>query len=116
MPGGAGMTRPMHLLLAALLLATPAARARTLCQGEAGLRAERSRLPVPLVFRNSGTAPMAVFWINFDGRRQFYAKVAPGGVYRVDSFADHPWVVTDTADNCLALLTPGMRGFDATIN
>ena len=106
----------MILLLALLLLAAPAAQGRSLCQGEAGLRAERSRLPVPLVFRNAGPAAVSVFWVNFDGQRQFYAKVAPGGEYRVNSFADHPWVVTDGQENCLALLTPGMRGFDATIN
>jgi hypothetical protein len=44
-----------------------------------------------------------VFWIDYDGRRHFYRSLGKGDSQAFDTYATHPWVVTDASGNCLGV-------------
>jgi len=34
-----------------------------------------------------------VYWIDYSGKPVFYANVAAGGVYDMNSYVSHPWAI-----------------------
>ena len=72
-----------------------------------GLRSEISDQSTAIRFVNESGADKIVYWLNFDGLRVFYARLAPGEGYDQQTFVTHPWVVTsDSYGTCEALFTP----------
>lgn len=39
--------------------------------------------------------PVAIAWLDFDGRRRHYADVRPGTTYLMNTYAGHVWIVAD---------------------
>jgi hypothetical protein len=91
----------------ALLLAQGTANAQgglaAECPSEGGLRslsgAERTRIS----FRNERFGRIHIFWIDYEGQRQLYRTLAPGQSQTFQTFATHPWVLTDASGRCLSV-------------
>jgi len=58
------------------------------------------------VFHNKRSSAVQVHWINYQGRRELFEKVAPGRQEVVDTYVTHPWVVTDETGRCLGFYMP----------
>lgn len=78
------MKRILLSLVLCGAMATPAAAQSALralgCDGEGrGARSINSNSPSLVTFRNSGSGPIRIYWLNFQGHRVFYANLRPGG-------------------------------------
>ena len=91
----------------ALLLAQETANAQgrlaTECQSEGALRSLSDTERTRISFRNEGLGRIYVFWIDYEGQRQLYRTLAPGQSQTFQTFATHPWVVTDASGSCLGV-------------
>ncbi len=68
-----------------------------------------------LSFVNRTGAEVKLFWLDPDGRRQSYGKLAPGESRDQHTFAGHVWLVTDTDDKSLAVFEAQESGGEAVI-
>ena len=57
-------------------------------------------------FTNRSKNTKRIYWLNYSGVRELYAKLAPGRTYRVDTFVTHPWVITRSTGDCYAIYLP----------
>ncbi|MEV1147392.1 hypothetical protein, partial [Micromonospora sp. NPDC049799] len=57
-------------------------------------------------FVNARSAPVTVYWLNYDGQRQRYAELQPGQGYRQHTYVGHPWVVTEADGRALVCFQP----------
>lgn len=48
-------------------------------------------------FTNRTSRPVDIWWRNFEGHRQHYIRLPPGGMYNVNTYLTHPWEFTDGA-------------------
>src|SRR5262245_177808 len=91
----------------ALLLAQGTANAQgwlaVECPSEGGLRSLADTARTHISFRNDRFERIYVFWINYEGQRQLYRALAPGQAQSFQTFATHPWVVTDASGRCLSV-------------
>jgi hypothetical protein len=75
------------------------------CSVEGSLKAVGGQAPVDLTFSNTSAEPRHLYWIDFQGQRKSYGVIAAGSSQRQPTSIGNHWVVTDAADNCLAILT-----------
>ena len=91
----------------ALLLAQETAKAQgrlaAECPTERTLRSLSDTERTRISFRNEGLGRIYVFWIDYEGQRQLYRTLAPGQSQTFQTFATHPWVVTDASGSCLGV-------------
>ena len=91
----------------ALLLAQETANAQGLvaseCPSEAAIRSLSDTERTRIIFRNERAGRIHVFWIDYEGQRQLYRTLAPGHSATFQTFATHPWVVTDAFGGCLSV-------------
>jgi hypothetical protein len=80
----------------------PSSAAST-CPSEATLRSQNSARHTNITFLNRRSGVINVFWINYQGRRQFFSLMMPGEKKSFGTSATHPWVVTDAGGNCLGV-------------
>jgi hypothetical protein len=89
---------------AALVLRASPGMAQALdCSVEGSLKAIGGQPPVDLTFINTSAEPRHLYWIDYQGQRKPYAVIAPGSSHSQPSSIGNHWVVTDAADNCLAI-------------
>jgi serine/threonine protein kinase len=62
---------------------------------EKALRSQRSDVPTSIVFVNNTPGALDFYWLDFEGQRKFYFRLAPGTQSHQVTFATHPWVVVD---------------------
>ena len=95
---------------AALALAAPLAAQVELtpldCSQEALLRSQNSDRPVTVQFVNLTSQPVKVFWRDFQGQRVLYQVVGLASDYSQGTFVTHPWIITDTNDQCIVGFLP----------
>ena len=89
--------------------------APALCHGEYGNRSHPTTSPINFHIRNSSTNTIRVYWINFEGRRQWYADILPSHDYTAHSYIYHLWAITDVKDNCRVLLISNKEDIDTDI-
>ena len=77
--------------------------AEQVCPSEATLRSVASTQHTSISFLNGRSGVVNVFWIDYDGRRYFYHSLEPGESQSFDTYATHPWVVTDASGNCIGV-------------
>jgi len=54
--------------------------------------------------------PFDLYWIDFDGKRQPYARLAPGQSIDMETYVGHQWVAELDDDACAyAEITPGLK-------
>lgn len=52
-------------------------------------------MPTEIRFVNRSGQTVRVFWLDFDGRRQFYQTLWDWEAYDQPTYLTHPWLVTD---------------------
>jgi hypothetical protein len=77
--------------------------AASTCPSEATLRSQNSQRHTSITFLNKRAGVVNVFWINYQGHRQFFSSMMPGEKKSFGTSATHPWVVTDAGGNCLGV-------------
>ena len=86
------------------------------CPSEGALRSlsdvERTRIS----FRNERFGRIYVFWIDYEGQRQLYRTLAPGQSQTFQTYATHPWVVTDASGNCLGVNFADVGAFSVRVH
>jgi hypothetical protein len=56
---------------------------------------------------NGLAQPVNVFWLNYRGEPVNYMRLSPGETREQQTYATHPWLVQDDAQNSLLLFTAG---------
>ena len=82
----------------------------TKCPAEAGLKSGAAKIPVSVIFENHRKDSIHIYWVNYNGQRTLYSEVEAGSSQDQETFATHPWVVTDSAGNCLYLFIAAASG------
>ena len=87
------------------------------CGGEdAGLRSLNADTPTYVTFRNDTGRTVRTYWLNYKGRRVFYAEVPPGKSYVQQTYVTHPWVITNNpSGDCVAVFMPAPSSASAHI-
>lgn len=86
------------------------------CATLANARSERWDQPVQIQVRNATVQTLSVSWIDYEGRRQFSQRLAPGGIYGSNTFLTHPFEFTREDGRCLAIILPqaGVRDYSVS--
>jgi hypothetical protein len=85
------------------------------CAQEQTLRSLPRTAPIRLGLYNSSGADIRVFALDFDGRRSRYVMIGDDRSAPILTYIGHPWVVTDTAGQCLEIIMPGQSTRFVTI-
>jgi hypothetical protein len=85
------------------------------CAAEQNLRSANSNAATTITFFNRSSAPVSLFWLNFDGQREHYGNLTPGQSARFDTYVTHPWVVEHESGGCMGIFFPEMRHRDINI-
>jgi hypothetical protein len=85
------------------------------CNDERNLRSQGTTIPTSLIFVNRGTVTVKVYWLDFNGVRVPYGTLAIDQSLSEQTYAAHPWVITDTADKCRANFA-GSQRTEITLN
>lgn len=75
------------------------------CADEGFISSMPSDRPGRIILENDRNRPVMVYWIDFDGLRQFQARVPAGGRMVQRTLAGHPWLVAAPNGRCLAIYT-----------
>jgi len=86
------------------------------CGAEEQLRSVRANLGTQLLLSNKHPTPVRLYWLDQGGHRKLYATVKPGAQLTQQTYENHPWLLTDTDDKCLALLVPDIGQTRFTIH
>jgi TIR domain/VHL beta domain len=97
--GGVGVA----LIVAGLWLYLPRASVEKQCAGEVGAKSAATSTRTAIIFTNKTAAPIKIFWLDHQGVRKLYRELAPGSVYRQETYVNHIWIVTGASGNCLGL-------------
>jgi len=76
------------------------------CDEEKQARSVEGLRSAMISFRNDGPAPVRIYWIDYTGKRKFYAEIATGQRHDQPTYLTHPWVVTDVAGKCIGFYLP----------
>jgi hypothetical protein len=77
--------------------------AKKACPSEATLRSVASTQRTGITFKNRRSGAIKIFWINYHGHRKFYHSLASGESGSFNTFATHPWIVTDASGHCIGV-------------
>ena len=75
------------------------------CANQFNLRSVVGNQSILLHFINTTRGTIVIFWINYQGAKQFYNRLGPNESYTQQTFVTHPWVITDSGLRCLAAFT-----------
>lgn len=86
----------------------PAQRGEAIsCREENQLRSLPTTRPTSIAFSNAGAETKRVYWLDHQGRRKLYAVLDPDQRINLTTYITHPWVITDSLENCEAVYMPG---------
>jgi hypothetical protein len=86
------------------------------CSQERRLRSLNSKVPTMIGFRNRTSRPVAMFWLNYSGQREFYENVQPRATWFQQTYATHPWIAASAPnDRCKAIFIASARTTEADI-
>jgi hypothetical protein len=89
------------------------------CNQEGTVKSLESNKAVNLQFTNNTAQAVSVYWLNFDGLRQYpfptqtdgigapYKVLAPAEVYTQGTFVTHPWILIGADNTCYGIFLPG---------
>jgi VHL beta domain len=97
------MTMLVATLAASICCSVHQSWAEEVCPSEATLRSVASTQHTRISFLNGRSRVVNVFWIDYNGRRYFYHSLESGESQSFDTYATHPWVVTDASGNCIGV-------------
>jgi hypothetical protein len=70
-----------------------------------GIHTIGSGAALTLSFRNTGTSPVTVFWMDPNGSAKQYRTLGPAESYAQPTYAGHGWAIFDSAHRCLRAFT-----------
>ncbi|WP_186391457.1 MULTISPECIES: hypothetical protein [unclassified Pannonibacter] len=73
------------------------------CAELGGIRSLDGGFRGRMLFRNARGGPIDVFWIDYSGIQQFYARLEPGQVLDQESIISNAWLVTTDVGQCLGI-------------
>jgi len=79
------------------------------CSQEPNLHSNDAKTAVNVSFKNDRPDSVKLFWLDYGGRRASHGVIAPSAAIDHDTYAGHPWLVTDMNDNCLRIFVPPPR-------
>jgi hypothetical protein len=72
-------------------------------QDEAKLRSVSATNPTTIIFDNRTSKDYLLFWLDFEGNRKPYGTLFAGHKLGQNTYATHPWVITDANQNAIAI-------------
>lgn len=69
-------------------------------------RSFKTLVVTKIEFRNETNNPKRLYWLNADGKREFFKELAPQSSISIDTYLLTAWIVTDRAENAIALYYP----------
>jgi hypothetical protein len=108
------------LLGATLLPFAPASAQERLpdagCAAEDSFRSSEGSTPTEITFVNRSGRAIRTYWLNYQGKRVYYAEIQPGKSLTQQTYFSHPWVITGSASgDCMAIFLPAQKPGVATI-
>ena len=100
------MSRRFLATVFLLLFSSGCFAADAKCQGESQLRSLEFSIPTKMKFTNRSKSTKRIYWLNYDGVRVLYNKLAPGRSYQQSTYVTHPWVITQKSGDCYAIYLP----------
>jgi hypothetical protein len=99
-----------------IIPSTNAAQAAPIdCKEERNLRSLATTVPTSMVFTNKGEKTVRLYWLNHNGARVLYGTLDRFQTVSQQTFVTHPWVVTDTKDECKAIYMPAAQRMEIAI-
>jgi hypothetical protein len=71
-----------------------------------GLRSVVAKRPAVITLSNNTSGNVSVYWLDYEGKRELYSIMRPSETYTANTFATHPWIVTDSTGSCLNIINP----------
>jgi hypothetical protein len=90
-------------------LSADSARSPVSCNLVSSSRSVNSGTETQIQFHNSTTQLIQIFWIDYDGRPQFWGELQPATFTTFNTYADHPWEVRTVTGQCLGVFIPQSR-------
>ena len=94
--------------------AEPAGTAKPL--SDAPRASRRTGSDTSMTFVNRTANDVEIFWLNTEGQRQSYGRIAPGKEHDQHTFAGHVWLVVDGSGKTLATFEAGEKATKAEID
>jgi hypothetical protein len=94
------------LALPMVSIGSPVQAAGARCAQEDSVRSLQGNASTSITFVNATRGPIRLYWIDYNGRRKFYAEVRPGQRHLQQTYVTHPWVVTNFQEDCLGVYFP----------
>jgi len=79
------------------------------CKLFGNLKSRNSGVPVTIRFRNRSNGYRVIEWLNYKGQPVTYKHLQAGQSYTQQTYAGHPWMITDGPGNCRQIFVPGNR-------
>lgn len=98
----------------ALSSAAPAFADGHRCGAEEAIYSVRGVEPTTVTFYNASRIVIRIYWIDYDGVRRHYSTLRPGRSYIANTYASHPWIVTDAWDDCQQVIYAERDGMTFT--
>jgi hypothetical protein len=57
-----------------------------------------------ITFVNRRATPVALYWIDYNGGRDLYTKIAPGETITQPTYRTHPWLLTDDDQKIIGMV------------
>ena len=76
------------------------------CGVETGARSLDSTDKASFTITNQTKMPLAVYWLNHEGKREKWFTLQPGETVTQDTFMNHWWEAADADGKCLRIFTP----------
>jgi hypothetical protein len=86
------------------------------CDKESALSSQIGADPVSLTFTNRAEGPRKIYWLNYSGKRVLYMTIDTGQSGSLETYPTHPWVITDSSGECVAIFLAGPNGSQAIID
>jgi von Hippel-Lindau disease tumor supressor len=76
------------------------------CEAESVSISRTGKVTTEITFINQRSVPVKTYWLDYWGKRKFYAQIQPGDKVIQQTYVTHPWVITDVSNNCLGVYYP----------
>ncbi|WP_414624324.1 hypothetical protein [Calothrix sp. CCY 0018] len=74
------------------------------CEAESVSISRTDKITTEITFINQRNVPVKTYWLDYSGKRKFYAQIQPGDKVVQQTYVTHPWVITDVSNNCLVFI------------
>ena len=79
------------------------------------MKSESSNTALTITLLNQQNKAVYVYWVNYSGTAQYFARVEPGSTYYLYTYGTHPWIIADANDVSIAYFVPYTADLTITI-